>query len=100
MAERFLRRTDIAAMLGTSPGVAASILEQAGVHPIDFGVGRSRGRRWLESAVRQVMRDMHEDAQPKAGKTRQARPSGTPSVRLASMSINDIYQLTQAQGVQ
>jgi len=64
--ERLLRQQDIAAMLGTTPGVAASILAARGVHPIDFGIGRSRGRRWLSSAVRQVMLDMHEAAQPKA----------------------------------
>ena len=52
MTDHLLRRKDIAAMLGTSPGVAASILAQRGVHPIDFGLGRGRGPRWLESAVR------------------------------------------------
>ena len=45
-------------MLGTTPALAASFLAQRGVHPIDFGVGRSRGLRWLESAVAQAMRDM------------------------------------------
>ncbi|WP_270229552.1 hypothetical protein, partial [Desulfovibrio legallii] len=62
--ERLLRQKDIAAMLGTSPGVAASILAQRGVYPVDFGVGRSRGKRWLESAVKQVILDMHDAAQP------------------------------------
>ena len=55
--ERLLRQQDIAAMLGTSPGVAASILAARGVHPIDFGIGRSRGRRWLSSAVKMCIRD-------------------------------------------
>ena len=98
--ERFLRPQDIAAMLGTTPGVAASLLATHGVQPIDFGVGRSRGRRWLESAVRQVMLDMHEAAQPKAKPLRQGRATPTPSMKLTTMSINDIYRLTQGQSVQ
>lgn len=98
--ERLLRQQDIAAMLGTSPGVAASILAARGVHPIDFGIGRSRGRRWLSSAVRQVMLDMHEAAQPKTGGQRQGKPQPHPCIRLTAMSIDDIYRLTQGQSVQ
>ena len=98
--EQFLRQSDIAAMLGTSPGVAASILATHGVQPIDFGVGRSRGRRWLSSAVRQAMLDMHHDAQPKAGKPRQSARPQAPTMKLTTMSIDDIYRLTQGQSVQ
>lgn len=100
MTERLLRRTDIAAMLGTSPGVAASILSEHGVHPIDFGMGRGRGPRWLESAVRQVMIEMHSAAQPKPKKSRSNTHLSTPSASLAAMSIDDIYQLTHAPCVQ
>lgn len=100
MTDHLLRRKDIAAMLGTSPGVAASILAQRGVHPIDFGLGRGRGPRWLESAVRQVILDMHRDAQPKPKEARQPMRHSTPPVSLTSMSINDIYQLTQGPCVQ
>ena len=77
--ERLLRQQDIAAMLGTTPGVAASILAARGVQPIDFGIGRGRGRRWLESAVRQVMLDMHEAAQPKAKTARNATSHPSPT---------------------
>lgn len=100
MTDRLLRRKDIAAMLGTSPGVAASILAQRGVHPIDFGLGRGRGPRWLESAVRQVILEMHQAAQPKPKDVRQPMRHSTPPVSLSSMSINDIYQLTQGPCVQ
>lgn len=61
--EKLLRKEEIAAMLGTSPGVAASVLEQRGVHPIDWGRGRGRGPRWLASAVEQTLRDIHAAAQ-------------------------------------
>ena len=100
MTDRLLRRTDIAAMLGTSPGVAASILSEHGVHPIDFGMGRGRGPRWLESAVRQVMIEMHSAAQPRPQKSRSNTHPSTPSASLAAMSVNDIYQLTHAPCVQ
>lgn len=97
--ERLLRQKDIAAILGTSPGVAASVLARHGVLAIDFGMGRSRGLRWLESAVKQALRDMHEAAQPKPPKQRQSKPS-VPTVKLANMSIDDIISLTQGQSVQ
>ena len=61
MTDRLLRDRDVAAMLGTTPGVAASILSQRGVHAVDFGMGRSRGRRWLESAVQQVIAELHAE---------------------------------------
>ncbi|RHH26004.1 hypothetical protein DW219_00160 [Desulfovibrio sp. AM18-2] len=98
--ERLLRQKDIAAMLGTSPGVAASILAQRGVYPVDFGVGRSRGKRWLESAVKQVILDMHDAAQPRVKVPRKDKPVAAPAMHLTTMSINDIYRLTQGQSVQ
>lgn len=99
--ERLLRQADIAAMLGTSPGVAASILARHGVQAIDFGRGRARGRRWLESAVKQAMLDMHDDAQPKpkASRASKAVPQA-PTVRLANMSAGEVFALTQDQCVQ
>ena len=59
MSDRLFGKRVIAAMLGTSPGVAASILEGKGIHPIDLGAGRCRGLRWLEAAVQQAVRDMY-----------------------------------------
>ena len=100
MTERLLRPKDIAAMMGTSPGVAATILAEHGVYPVDFGVGRSRGRRWLESAVQQVLRDMHAAAQPTSKKTWQSKQRSPRVDSLTSMSINDLYQLTQGPCVQ
>lgn len=98
MTDRLIGKRDIAAMLGTSPGVAASILAGKGIHPIDLGAGRSRGLRWLESAVQQAMRDMYSEAQPKPKPTRRPRPK--PVCGLAGMSTDDIYRLTTGQCVQ
>lgn len=98
MIDRYLRSTEVATMLGTSPGVATSILAERGVLPIDFGAGRSRGRRWLLSAVVRVMEDMHEQAQPK---TKQARAPSPPKISgLAGMSVDQLLQLTSAPRLQ
>ena len=90
--ERFLKRQEIAAMLGTTPALAASFLAQRGVHPIDFGVGRSRGLRWLESAVAHAMRDMATEAaarhRPRDKKTPKPK-AGTPNI--TSMSIDELH---------
>ena len=101
MTDRLLRDRDVAAMLGTTPGVAASILAQRGVHSVDFGMGRGRGRRWLESAVQQVIAEMHAEAQPPKRPTA-ARPAAAQIrvATLATMSISDLHRLTQAGCVQ
>lgn len=101
MTDRLLRDRDVAAMLGTTPGVAASILAQRGVHAVDFGMGRGRGRRWLESAVQQVIAELHAEAQPQK-RTTAARPAAAPSrvAKLSTMSVGDLFRLTQAGCVQ
>lgn len=101
MTDRLLRERDVAAMLGTTPGVAASILAQRGVHAVDFGMGRGRGRRWLESAVQQVIAELHAEAQPqkRTKAVRQATASSRMAA-LATMSVSDLFSLTQAGCVQ
>ena len=92
--ERFLKRQEIAAMLGTTPALAASFLARKGVHPIDFGIGRSRGLRWLESAVSQAMRDMATEA---AARHRPRPPKPKPHkgapVDISTMSAGELYNL-------
>ena len=96
MIDRLLRERDIAAMLGTTPGVAASVLAAHGVCPIDLGRGRSRGRHWLESAVRQAIMAMHAEAQPRR-KARSCPPvRKTPSI--ATMSVGEIYEIWTPAG--
>lgn len=98
MTERLLRIADIAAMLGTSHGVAASVLAGRGVLPIDFGAGRGRGRRWLLSAVVRAMEGMHEESQPRAKPAKTPRPPKASA--LAGMSVDQILQLTSAPRLQ
>lgn len=99
MTDRFIRITDVAAMLGTTPDVAASIMAAHHVYPVNLGYGRGRGRRWLESAVRQVVLDMHQGAQPKTKPPKSPRPQ-SPRATLAGMSPAEIFNLTQSQIVQ
>ncbi len=101
MSDRLLRRADIAAMLNTSQGVAATILAQNGVHPIDWGVGSGRGPRWLESAVLAALRAMNAAAQPKPKRDKKASKSSIPRASIADLHVNELHSiLTQGQCVQ
>ena len=91
MSDRLLRKNEIAAMLGTSPSVAASILKQHDVHPIDIGRGRGKGLRWLESGVQAVILTMHRDAQPKPKKACPHTPG--LSMPLHKMSVSAVQSL-------
>lgn len=84
MSERYLRKEEVAAMLGSSPGVAASILRKAGIEPIDLGRGRGRGLRWLESAVQTAILALHNKAQPKQKKHVARSDSGCPFITMSS----------------
>lgn len=101
MTDRLIGKREIAAMLGTTPGVAASILAQRGVHAVDFGMGRGRGRRWLESAVQNAIAEMHAEAQPQK-RASTARPAAAHRIAstLSTMSVSDLYRLTKAGCVQ
>lgn len=100
MTERFLRLADVAAMLGTSPGVAASILAKRGVFPVDFGMGRGRGQRWLESAVVFAMREMALNVAarhaPRPSKPKTPDTAGMPKV--ADMSPKQLKEILTPAG--
>lgn len=93
MADRLLRKADIAAMLATNADMAASILKKYGCYPIDFGCGRNRGLRWLESAAVNAIRLMHMQAQPAPViKTKKFKaPQG--ELNLASKSVKEMEGL-------
>lgn len=99
MTDRLLRKKEIADILGTSPGVAASILSNMGVQPIDFGFGRGRGPRWLESAVTAAIQSLHKAAQPHQKAAKKQR-FAQPKVCLANASVDQIHQLTSCHCVQ
>ena len=91
MADRLLRRDEVAELMGTSPGVAVSILDRRGCRPIDFGPGRARGLRWLESAVLAIIRTMHQEAQPAPKNAKVKKPSPVSTLNLANISCNELY---------
>lgn len=96
--ERFIRAKEVAAMLGTSPNVAISILKEHGVYPVNFGRGGYRGWHWLESAVSNVILEMHVAAQPKP---KQSSPKIKKTyVSLANLSTNELYELTRKPKIQ
>lgn len=102
MPERLLRTHEVAEKLGTTVGVAVSIMHKQGVRPIDFGMGRGRGARWLESAVEAAILEMHQQSQgAKTARQKVRRPQKTGlGCRLVSMSIDDIHKLTNGPCVQ
>ena len=99
--ERFLRLKEVAEAMGTSPDNARATLARYGVFPIDYGIGRSRGYRWLQSAVNAAMVRMAADAQPAKQTATKPRKTKASHLALASMSVNDLHNyLTQAALVQ
>lgn len=94
MLEKLIRTQEAAAMLGMSPKTAKNVLLKRGLQPVDFGKGPGHGLRWLQSSVQALIQDMHDAAQ-KAPRTRTKEPPRVAS-RLATMSIADLYALTQA----
>lgn len=90
--EKLLTKKEIAELLGTSHGVATSILSKYGVAPIDLGYGRGRGQRWLQSAVISAMHRMHEDAQTQSYKPYKHQTSCNTK-KLHEMSVDEIALL-------
>lgn len=93
MADRLLRKADIAAMLSTNADMAASILKKYGCYPIDLGYGRGRGLRWLESAVINAMRLMHMEAQPIPKEKKEKIKYPKSELDLANMKAGDLQTL-------
>lgn len=102
MPERFLRKSEIGAVFGTSPDIARAILLAHGVHPVDLGAGRGRGLRWLESAVHAVAAEMHRRAQPPSKPSKPPlRPvAGAHAGFLSSVTLDQLYTLTHKPSVQ
>lgn len=86
----FLTRAQIAERLETTAGVAAALLAEKGVRPVDWGRGRGRGLRWYAPAVEQAAREMHEEAQEKNIKI--PKRTTLPKTGLVvGRSVNDLY---------
>ncbi len=98
---RLLSKKDIANKLGTSINVAMNTLQEHKVYPIDFGIGRGRGFKWLESSVEEIIYKLHCKAQEKtirenynnsASRRRQSK-SIDKERSLSSLNIDEIMTL-------
>lgn len=93
MNDRLLTRKTAGELLAMSPKRAAAFLREQGLAPIDFGLGRSGGDRWLESSVISLLRKMEQEAQLKQ---RQRKPK-VQTIGLASMSAGDVCKMINAR---
>lgn len=97
----FLNKQQIAERFGTSANIASRLLSENGVSPVDLGPGRCRGLRWFAPAVEAVIRQMHDDAQPKDCPTKKKRNRPVHSGIILGRSVNDLYaELTGDSKVQ
>ncbi len=100
MSDRLLRRADIAAVLNTSQGVAATILAQNGVHPIDWGGLRAwPALAGIGSSGRIAGNERRCTTQAKREK--KESKSSIPRASIADLRVNELHSiLTQGQCVQ
>lgn len=102
--DRLLRIGDVAEILNTSPRVARKYLKEAGLEPLFLGKGRSRGLRWLRSAVLNLVTNRFVEAQinfkeSKKSKNKQKKQI-TSGFSFAGLTPSDIFALTQEHALQ
>ena len=94
MPERLIGKPQLAEKFSMSPNAAAALLQEKGVYPINFGLGRGRGLRWLESAVDAVLVEMNAAAVPKGVQKKQPHPRPQKkSCGLSRMSAAQVQAL-------
>lgn len=97
----FFNKQQIAEALGTTPGVAASLLSERGVSPVDWGPGRSRGLRWYAEAVKQVAYEIHMEAQQKQAQPKKKKLKISRLGLISGRSAAEIHaELTATSPVQ
>lgn len=94
----FMTKEQIGTALETTPGVAAALLAEKGVKPVDWGRGRSRGLRWYAPAVEQAAREMHEEAQEKQQPPKAKRKPRHACGLIAGRSFQEVYQELTGSG--
>ncbi len=95
--ERLISINEAAEMLGTTPHVARDYLGKAGLQPIFLGRGRSRGCRWLHSAVLALITTRFAEAQTQG---QEKRKRITKGFSFSGRSVEEIYNLTRAHTLQ
>lgn len=64
-----------ASMLCLPEGATAKLLDRLRVQPIDFGVGRGLGKRWLEDDVKKAVLSLIHTPQVRKGGKKKAQQS-------------------------
>ncbi|MBQ9536569.1 MAG: hypothetical protein IJU79_02140 [Desulfovibrionaceae bacterium] len=98
--DKLLSTKEVAALLELSPRNAENFLIQGGLYPISVSRGRRRTNRWLQSAVIAFLHQLHADAQIPKQKKPAKKQAKKLELRIADMSTNDLYMLTQRNVVQ
>lgn len=97
MSENLIYTSELCKRLSLGADAAKKVMAEHGVYPICFGVGRGRGRRWLASAVDDVILRLHQKAQPVQKKQTTNKPKG---IDLSILHVDEIFGLTSGQNVQ
>jgi len=85
---KLLNLEEAAKILSVSKGIAKKLLES--IPCVDYGMGRGKGKRWLQEDVENLISKMcHKETTSKLKKG-----------HLAGLSAGDIYALTQGKVVQ
>ena len=92
MQDRLLKINEVVELLSTSNSRDRSILIKNKVYPIDLGLGRSGGYRWLESLVIELIQDLSREAQPKDKHKKRVRSK--KSIDILSLSNEELIKLT------
>jgi hypothetical protein len=99
-AMHLLTKLQIAERLGTTPALAARLLSEQGVSPIDFGRGRGRGLRWYSAAVDAALLRLHEESQKPQPKKRPRLPMRTVGLVLGRNKKELYEELTKGGSLQ
>lgn len=96
---KLISTKEAATLLDLSPRKAKELLIKGGLSPIDVANGKKRMHRWLESAVYAFIQTLHTNAQTKKEKPAKKQAKKLHA-NIASMSIDDLYTLTQSPNLQ
>ena len=99
MDEKLMTLSEIAESMHVSRTVALSMLERSGLEPILINRGVQRQhRRWLKSAIFELFRSLHRQAQ---GKTRKrSKNAKYAEISVSQLSADDLHRLTQTATMQ
>lgn len=101
MSDKLLTTKDVAILFNLSPRKVKNFLIKNDLKPINVSIGKKHVYRWLESAVNELLHNLHTKAQTKATKKiSQQKISPKLKSNILTMSIADLHALTQTHVLQ